>query len=599
MRRSSLLVVLFMSIASARAQTSYPMITRVQPTAIQRGQAAELTIAGTQDFSGASALLFEGTGLTAQVVGADGTKANGGMRGRAAATAVRARVAVAPEAELGPRELRVVTPQGVSSVGQLVVVADPVVAEADDQANDLPTGAQELALPTVVAGAVGKPEDVDWYVVRAEAGQWVTFSLWGNRLEDKIHDLQTHLDPILGLRDATGRELAVDDNAQFADPRLSYQFRAAGMYYLQVRDTTYAGNPNWTYVLQVTSGPFVTSAFPLAVRPGATAELKAQGHHFDESQAIALAVPGDTPPGPRAFSLPTAQGLSQPVGLVVTELPPAVETDDAPEEGQAVTLPAAVSGRLGTANDGDGYRFEAKTGQIHAFEVVSRRVGSMADPVLRLADAQGKTLTEVDDALGKDPRLEWTAPADGPYVVYVRDLHGRGGADFGYVLLAEPARPDFVLTCDPDKLNIGPGARTPVFVKVERRGGFPGPITVTCRGLPAGVSASPLVIPPHMTQGEIVLAASDSAALGGALLTLAGRAETAQGPVEHVASPRQEIYLPGGGRGTFGVATLALAVTRPSDITVEAHPTEVTLAPGGTATLEVTVTRHGGFDQGV
>src|SRR4028118_104515 len=118
-----------------------------------------------------------------------------------------------------------------------------------------PARAPAPSLPVVVSGTVGKVEDVDWYAVTVEAGRRVTFSLWGNRLEDKIHDLQAHMDPILGLHDAAGRELAVDDNAQFADPRLSYEFPEAGTYYLQVRDTTYAGNPNWTYVLQVTSGP--------------------------------------------------------------------------------------------------------------------------------------------------------------------------------------------------------------------------------------------------------------------------------------------------------------------------------------------------------
>lgn len=605
-RRPLVALALCGASATARAQTSYPMVTRVQPTAIQRGQTAEVTIAGTQNFSGASALLFEGAGLVAHDVSAAESREERRIVRpsrifRTTIGSVTAKVTAADDAALGPRELRVVTPQGVSSVVPIVVVADPVVAEADDKANDLPSGAQTLSLPAAVSGVVGKIEDVDWYAVTVEAGRRVTFSLWGNRLEDKVHDLQAHIDPILGLHDAAGRELAVNDNALFADPMLSYQFPEAGTYSLQVRDTTYAGNPNWSYVLQVTSGPYVTAVFPMAVRPGAAAELEAIGFNFDPSQTITLEVPSGTPPGPRTFPLPTAGGLSQPVPLVVTDLPPAVETNDAPEEteqAQTVSLPAALSGRLGAANDVDGYRFEAKKGQIYAFEVVSRRIGSAADPVLRLVDPKGRLLVEVDDTFGKDPRLEWTAPADGVNIARIGDLHGRGGEGFGYVLLAEPARPDFVLTCDPDKLNIGPGARTPLFVKVERRAGFKGPVTLECQGLPAGVSASPLTIPGHMTQGEIVLSAAD-AAKGGVLLTLVGRAETEQGPLVRLAAPKQEIYMPGGGRGTFGVATLALAVTDPSDITVDVQPTEVTLSPGETATLDVAVTRRGGFDKGV
>ena len=103
------------------------------------------------------------------------------------------------------------------------------------------------------------------------------FEVWGNRLENKIHDLQTHLDPILSLHDQTGRELATADNTHFADPLLSFQVPASGTYYLQVRDTTYSGNPYWSYALHAVTGPVATSVFPLAVNPGATAHLEVRG----------------------------------------------------------------------------------------------------------------------------------------------------------------------------------------------------------------------------------------------------------------------------------------------------------------------------------
>jgi hypothetical protein len=141
---------------------------------------------------------------------------------------VKARVEVAADAPLGPRELRVATPQGVSSVGLVVVVNDPVVSEVDDKLNDDPKSAQSLTLPCALCGTVGKAEDVDWYAIDAKAGQRLTFSVWANRLENKIHDLQTHFDPIISLHDAKGRELAADDNHDFADPMLSYEFKEAG-----------------------------------------------------------------------------------------------------------------------------------------------------------------------------------------------------------------------------------------------------------------------------------------------------------------------------------------------------------------------------------
>jgi hypothetical protein len=591
--------LLFALVAPVRAQTSYPMLSRVEPTALERGKSAEVTISGTTgSFAGAFQVLCEGPGLSGEVVGVE-APAQGSRTQRGS---VKARLTAAADAPLGPREFRVATPQGASSVGLVVVVDSPVATEADDKANDQPAGAQVVRLPASVSGAIGKTEDVDWYAVEAAAGQRLTFRLWGNRLENKIHDLQMHFDPILLLHDAQGRELAADDNHDFADPMLSYEFPAAGRYLLEVRDTTYGGNASWTYVLEATAGPYATSVFPMAVNPGATASLHAEGFNFDTAQTISLDVPRSAPRGPWLASLPTAQGPTPAHPLVVTPLPLAREEGDAPAEfggAQSLALPAAMSGRLGAAGDSDAYRFDARKGQIYAFEIVARRAGAGTDAVIRVINDKGATLAEADDTFGKDPRLEWTAPSDGPFAVLVLDLHSRGGADFGYVLEAEAAHPDFVVTCDPDKLNLGPGGRVPTFVQVTRRGGFGGAVTLEWENIPAGVTSSPLTIPASMTQGVLVLSAAPDAPASAALLALRGTAETPDGPVVHNATPKQEIYLPGGGRGIYAVNTLALVVTDASDITLEAGPETIELAPGASATIDVTVTRRKDFDKPV
>ena len=68
MKRTALILSLTLTTVAARGQTSYPMISRVEPTAIQRGKTVELAIAGDGDFSGASGLLAEGSGLTGEIV---------------------------------------------------------------------------------------------------------------------------------------------------------------------------------------------------------------------------------------------------------------------------------------------------------------------------------------------------------------------------------------------------------------------------------------------------------------------------------------------------------------------------------------------------
>jgi hypothetical protein len=588
---------------AAWAQTSYPMVTKVYPTALQRGQTAEVTISGLENFAGAYAVLVEGTGVKGEVLTVQEPATKSGRRRRRPAGLVKTRLTAAADAALGPREIRVATPQGVSSIGLVVLVDDPVVAEGDDRTNDQPATAQSITLPSVICGTIGKAEDVDWYAINAHAGQRATFSVWANRLENKIHDLQAHLDPILSIHDAQGRELAVDDNHDFADPMLSYEFKQAGTYYLQIRDTTYAGNPNWTYVLQATGGPFATSVFPMAVNPGTTQTVKARGYNFDERQPIALKIPSDVEPGPWLTALPTAQGRTLARPLVVTQLPIVAEAGDSATStvrSQLISAPAAISGQLGEMGDADAFMFHAKKGQGFVVEVIARRAGSAMDPVLRVLNAKDGVLAEVDDdAMSKDPRLEWSAPADGVFAVQVSDLHSRGGDEFGYVILIEPAKPDLLIYSDPDKINVGPGGRVPLFVQLARRTGFSGPVTFEWSGLPAGVSVSPLTIPANMTQGVMVITADKDAKPAAVFPTLIGRGKTPDGPLVRTVAPKQEIYMPGGGRAPIPVQTLALGVTDPSDIAVETRPTEITLTPGGTATIDVTVTRNQHYDKGV
>src|SRR5581483_4497656 len=66
------------------------------------------------------------------------------------------------------------------------------------------------------------------------------------------------------------------------------------------------------------------------------------------------------------------------------------------------------------------------------------------------------------------------------------------------------------------------------------------------------------------------------------------------------ATPVEEIYFPGGGRGRFDVDTAAVAVTGPSDLLeVKASPTRVVLKPGQEVKIDVTVKRRADYDKTV
>ena len=584
----------------AAAQTSYPMITHTTPVAVRRGATTEVTVEGQMNFAGAYKVLFEGNDVRAEVVPGASANTNTPVR------SVKLKVAVEAGATPGVREFRVAAASGVSSVGQLLIVDDPVTAESGD--NNTLAKANPVRPPCVVVGRVESAEDVDHFRFRAEAGQTLTFEVHCARLQDKIHDLQKHADPLLSLYDAGGRELAANDDFSFADPLLTYTFAKAGDYVLQTRDAKYDGDPRWVYALTISGRPYVTHLFPAAANPNAAHDVEAVGPARRFAERLTVRAPST--PGLHLLSFDVGGATSNPVPLLVSPLPQILEQEpnDAPDRATRVTVPCGVNGRIGARRDLDHFAFAATKGKAVRFEVKARRFGtdfrSALDSVLDVMTPAGRVLATNDDAFGKDAGLVFTPPADGDYLLRVRDLNGKGGDAFVYYVEADWARPDFTLRCDPDKAMIGPGSSTAWYVHVTRLNGFDGPVRVGVKGLPKGVTVSPLTVPPSMTQGLLVLTAAPDAPRDAANVEVVGTAalpgENGVAAAARAVTPNQEIYVPGGGRGRFDVGTQTVAVTELSDILkVDVSPPALTLRPGGEARLDVTVRRRPDYDKGV
>ena len=217
--------------------------------------------------------------------------------------------------------------------------------------------------------------------------------------------------------------------------------------------------------------------------------------------------------------------------------------------------------------------------------------------------ADGGLLAEADDAtyqrvLSADPYVErFAAPADGTYLVEIRDLHGRGGAGFPYALRIGPSSPTFVLEVDTDKTLLAPGLAAPIYVRALRRGGFTGDIDLTIDGLPAGVTAVAGRILATGNDGCLWLQAAPDAPAGWGNVTITGQAtvtaaDGSTGVIQSRADPLQEIYMPGGGRGHYPVDLHTVSVAKPMDVRgITVSSTAVVLKPGDSQRLDITVER--------
>ena len=602
-----LLAVLWGSLAYG--QTSYPMLMRLHPCSAQVGQTSEHELEARYNLHGATEVLISGEGVTGEIATPMTLKPG---ENRPNLSKIQIRFQVADDARPGVRDFRVMTPQGVSTLGQLVIVRDGVVVEAEK--NDTASQAQEIPLPATICGGIERAEDVDFYKFRVEAGTSLNFHVRSMRLQDKIHDLQQHVDPLIALRNSTGTTLATSDNVYAGDPFLSHHFEHAGEYYLEIRDVRYQGNRYWTYSVEVNSRPFVSNVHPMGLAIGEEREVELVGSLLPEDPKRLVSVPSDASPGAWDLVLLGEGGKAMdPVPVVLTDLPAQLESDqpnNAPESAQAIEVPSGISGRIESPADLDTFAFTARKGERFSFEVIAHRQNSALDSQLRILDAKGRQLTENDDLrLGKrtfsDSWIEnWSAPADGTYFLQIGDLNFRGGPDFVYFIQAMRAEPYFELYLDTDKTQLTPGTSGVLFVNAVPKNGFAGEIALEIEGLPEGVTASCGRILAGRRDGCIILQSAKTVSNIAANITVRGRSTLGEGneakQLTAITTPYQETYNPGGGRGHWPALMHTVAVGEPGDIRdVKLSEYDIRLKPGESKTIDITIERGPGFDKNV
>ncbi len=160
-------------------------------------------------------------------------------------------------------------------------------------------------------------------------------------------------------------------------------------------------------------------------------------------------------PGNREIRLETPAGLSNPLVFQVGELPEVSERDwknipksrgsmepelDPKPPEKDIALPVTLNGQIPPGGL-DRYRFTARKGQqlvvlVRARELIpfiSDAVPGWFRAAVALTDAGGKELAYTDDfQFRPDPVLHYKVPADGTYVLQIKDALYRGREDFVY-----------------------------------------------------------------------------------------------------------------------------------------------------------------------
>ncbi len=260
--------------------------------------------------------------------------------------------------------------------------------------------------------------------------------------------------------------------------------------------------------------------------------------------------------------------------LVGSEL---LQVDSLPGHPDADTIFKGIAGqRIG---------FEDTTPEAHAINTPVYKV-SVHPPGASLPSNGLPVVTlyyRNDDGgpgFGKDSRLNFTAPADGDYIVRVSDVRGCSGEQLAYRLtLREPA-PDFLLSIAPDNVNAPPGGQAPITVEALRVDGWSGEIEVKLLDLPAGFGATTGLIRADQNTTVILLeAASD--AQGRFPLRIQGSARANGQSLVREAKTEELMGF--------------IAVGPPPELIVSTDLERALIEPGGQATLTIKVARQRGF----
>ncbi len=235
--------------------------------------------------------------------------------------------------------------------------ADTLPECLEQEPNNQPGNAQPVTLPLIVNGRIDQPGDWDVFRFDGRAGEEIVAEVYARRLNSP-------LDSVLKLTDATGRQLAFNDDHEdkgagltthHADSWLRATLPADGAYCVHLGDAQRQGGAEYAYRLRL-SPPrpdFELRVVPSSItaRAGGTVPVTVYALRKDGFSNEVAVVLKDAPSGCRLSGARVPAGQDQ-VRLTLTLPPlPPKEPFSLPLEGHATIQGREVSRTVVPAED--------------------------------------------------------------------------------------------------------------------------------------------------------------------------------------------------------------------------------------------------------
>jgi len=570
-------------LVAAVVQAADPSINNLSPVGLIRGAETEVTITGG-NLANVEEILFYEPGMAVKKL----TPAEGNLK---------ALIAVAPDCQLGIHAFRIRSTTGVSNLRTINVGNLQEVKEVEP--NTLFTQPQAVSKNLTISGTIGN-EDVDNFVVELKKGERLTAELEGLRLGNSFFD------PYVAILNAERFELARSDDAALLsqDCLCSIVAQEDGKYIVQVRESSFGGGSN--YRLHLGNFPRPTAAFPPGGRPGETLTIRWLGDVAGPFDQLVTLPPANFA-GEAAIVAKDGQGEApSPNMLRVIDLPGYIEAEPNNEVKTASSsgeAPLALNGIIEKEDDIDFFKFTAKKGQQLDVRVYARKpLRSPLDSVLIVYNAQGNGIGNNDDTGGPDSYFRLNVPADGDYLVSVRDQLKAGGPDYVYRVEITPAKPSLVMRLPERRqyisttLVVPANNRNAVLVAAQRQN-FGGDLNLTFENLPPGMTAVPLPMTAGLSEVPVIFTAAADAKPAGALVGIVGT--TVDEKLGIVGKLDQRTMLVRGQNNSdvwgHNADRMATVLSEAIPFTLDIVPPKAPLVRNGSLDLKVVAKRAPGF----
>jgi hypothetical protein len=460
--------------STASLATAAPKVDHLFPAGGQRGAKVEVTFTGTfpiwpaQGWASHSGITLSPNKQSGQVT-----------------------VAIAADVPCGVHWVRLFDKTGASGLRPFLVNDVPEVQESEP--NDDFRKPQPVPLPVVVNGRLAKQDDADAFAVTLKKGETLVAAV------EAFRTLRSPMDAVLQIVSADGFVLAQNDDYLESDPLIAFTAPKDGTYLARV--FCFPATPDSRIGL-FGKETCIDTLWPLALERSKGGEVELNGWNIPAENRRVTIRPGE--PADRIYVHPS--GFAGGAWARVEPHPVFLA-------GGMEALPAApitVSGRLPKPGSRSSFAFAATKGDRLSVRLEAREWLLPLEPNVAIRGATGPALQKAQAGkLNGDVALDFTAPADGPFTVDVRDLHDDGGNRHSYLMRIRPIAPEFDANVTVDHAAARAGQAVDFPIAVNLRNGFKGPLEFRVEGLPetakiefvAGGAAAPTPAPKKGKKG--------------------------------------------------------------------------------------------------